>query len=57
MYGFMPTIIKSLCPARGISWDKDGVRQGMQIKRPGAAKKLLKKRNPFSRTPAVCDTL
>jgi hypothetical protein len=51
-----PACIK-VCPARVIIWDKDGVRKGMQIKRPGAVKKLFKKLNPFSRTPTVCDNL
>ena len=38
-------------------WDKAGVRKGIQIKRPGALRKLMRRLNPFSRTPVVCDNL
>jgi Fe-S-cluster-containing hydrogenase component 2 len=51
-----PACIK-VCPARVIIWDKDGVRKGIKIKRPGAVRKLVRRLNPFSRTPAVCDNL
>mgnify|MGYP000129694787 FL=1 len=51
-----PACIK-VCPARVIIWDKEGIRKGIKIKRPGAVKKLVKKLNPFSTTPAVCDNL
>jgi len=51
-----PACIK-VCPARVIIWDKEGIRKGIKIKRPGAVKKLFKKLNPFSKAAAVCDNL
>jgi hypothetical protein len=51
-----PKCIK-VCPARVIIWDKEGVRKGIKIKRPGAMSRFFKKINPFSKAPAVCDTL
>lgn len=51
-----PACIK-VCPARVIIWDKEGVRRGKQIKRPGRVRKLLRRLNPFSGTPVVCDNL
>jgi hypothetical protein len=51
-----PKCIK-VCPARVIIWDKEGVRKGIKIKRPGAVRKFFSKLNPFSKTQAVCDNL
>ncbi len=50
-----PRCIK-VCPARVIIWDKDGVRKGMEAKRPGAVKRFFAKLNPFSKTPPPCPT-
>jgi hypothetical protein len=51
-----PKCIK-VCPARVIIWDKDGVRKGLGIKRPGAIRKFFQKCNPFSRSAPVCENL
>jgi Fe-S-cluster-containing hydrogenase component 2 len=51
-----PKCIK-VCPARVIIWDKEGVRKDIKVNRPGVIKKFFRKINPFSKTPAACDTL
>jgi hypothetical protein len=45
-----------VCPARVIIWDKDGVRKGLEPRRPGVVKRLFATLNPFSKTPPACPT-
>jgi len=51
-----PKCIK-VCPARVIIWDKEKVRKGIKVKRPGRIRKLVRKLNPFSKAPVTCDNL
>lgn len=50
-----PKCIK-VCPARVITWDKEGERKGIKIKRPGSINRFFQKMNPFSKQAQPCDT-
>jgi Fe-S-cluster-containing hydrogenase component 2 len=51
-----PKCIK-VCPARVITWDKDGSRKGLAIKRPGKIRQFFRKMNPFSKGAPPCPNL
>ena len=51
-----PKCIK-VCPARVIIWDKEGVRKGIKIKRPGGVRQFFQRLNPFSKSAPACDNL
>ena len=46
-----------VCPARVIIWDKEGVRKGIKIKRPGTIRRFFQKLNPFSKPAPFCENL
>jgi Fe-S-cluster-containing hydrogenase component 2 len=50
-----PKCIK-MCPAQVIIWDKEGVRKGLEPRRPGLVLQLLTRLNPFRKTPLPCPT-
>jgi len=46
----------TVCPARVIVWDKEGLRKGKGLPKQGLAVRLFRKLNPFRKTPPSCPT-